>query len=117
MQYRKLQDLKNPDMGNDLKQWMQYIKDHPIRIDDNSGQQVLDGLYWLYSESHTMSDAGTKAAAQTLHDRLNNLSDEESDDIFSLAISLCAEHERLAFQVGPQVGAQLVMELMEGEVG
>ena len=35
-----------------------------------------------------MSDAGTKAAAQALHDRLNNLSDEESDDIFSLAISL-----------------------------
>ena len=104
-------------MGKDLRQWMQYIKDHPIQIDDNSGQQILDGLYWLYSESHNMSDARTKAAAQTLYDRLDNLSDEESDDIFSLAISLCAEHERLAFQAGLQVGARLVMELMEGEVG
>ena len=117
MQNRKLQDSKKPDMGNDLKQWMQQIKDHPIQIDENSGQKVLDGLYWLYSESHNMSDTRTKAAAQTLHDRLDNLSDEESDDIFSLAISLCAEHERLAFQAGLQLGAQLVMELMEEEIG
>ena len=38
IQNRKLQDSKKPDMGNDLKQWIQYIKDHPLRIDDNGGQ-------------------------------------------------------------------------------
>lgn len=63
-----------------------------------------------------MSNARIKAAAQTLHDRLDTLTAEEADEIFSLNISLCAEQERLAFQAGLQLGAQLVMELMGEQI-
>ena len=63
MQSRKLQDSKKPDMGNDLKQLMQYIKDHPIQFGDSFDSPSLAGLYWLYSESHKMSELHSRRAS------------------------------------------------------
>jgi hypothetical protein len=57
----------------------------------------------------------TKAASRKLHDHLGDLSFRENDDVFSLVGTLCAEHERIAFLAGLQLGAQLMLELMEEE--
>ena len=116
IQNRKLQDSKKPDMGNDLKQLMQYIKDHPIQFGDSFDSPSLAGLYWLYSESHKMSDTRSKAAAQNLYEQLCDMSVEDVDTIFALANTLNAEHERIAFQTGVRLGVQLVMELMGEQI-
>ena len=44
------------------------------------------------------------------------LSFRENNQVFSLVGSLCAEHERIAFFAGLQLGAQLMLELMEENV-
>ena len=51
-----------------------------------------------------------------LNDRLEELSFRENNRVFSLVGSLCAEHERIAFFAGLQLGAQLMLELMEENV-
>lgn len=64
-----------------------------------------------------MSNAKTKAACRALNEHLGELSFRENDRVFSLIGTLCAEHERIAFLAGLQLGAQLMQELTEGDVG
>ena len=72
--------------------------------------------YWHYSESHYMGNEKTKEMSRELNDRLEELSFRENNQVFSLVGSLCAEHERIAFFAGLQLGAQLMLELMEENV-
>ena len=73
----------------------------------------MDSLYWHYSESHYMGNEKTKEMSRELNDRLEELSFRENNQVFSLVGALCAEHERIAFFAGLQLGAQLMLELME----
>ena len=95
----------------------QYVVANPIQFDDDCDHPALDSLYWHYSECHNMSNKKTKAASQDLHDYLAALSFRKNDEVFSLVGTLCAEHERIAFLAGLQLGAQLMLELTEGDVG
>ena len=101
-------------MTNGFEYLIQYIKNHPIRFGNDCDQPALEGLYWLYSENHNMSDTQTKMAAKALHERLSGLQFEMADEVFSLAGTLCAEHERIAFLAGLRLGAQLMLELTNG---
>ena len=91
----------------------QYVAANPIRFDDDCDHPALDSLYWHYSECHNMSNAKTKAASRALNEHLGELSFRENDRVFSLVGALCAEHERIAFLAGLQLGAQLMLELTE----
>lgn len=51
-----------------------------------------------------------------MNDCLEELSFQENNRVFSLVGSLCAEHERIAFFAGLQLGAQLMLELTEKAV-
>lgn len=101
-------------MDNYIKKLRQYVAANPIRFDDDCGHPALDSLYWHYSECHNMSNAKTKAASRALNEHLGDLSFRENDRVFSLVGTLCAEHERIAFLAGLQLGAQLMLELTEG---
>lgn len=96
-----------------IERLRQHIATNPIRFDDDCDYPVLDSLYWHYSECHNMSNAKTKATSRALNEHLGELSFRENDRVFSLVGNLCAEHERIAFLAGLQLGAQLMLELIE----
>lgn len=98
-----------------LIQLRQYVAANPIQFDDDCDHPALDSMYWHYSSCHNMSNEKTKAASRDLHDYLGDLSFRENDNVFSLVGALCAEHERIAFLAGLQLGAQLILELTEDE--
>lgn len=49
----------------------------------------------------------------TLNEYLSDLPLQENSQVFTLAGTLCAEHDRIAFFAGLQLGMQLMMELTE----
>lgn len=104
-------------MDSYIKKLRQYIAANPIQFDDDCDHPALDSLYWHYSECHNMSNAKTKATSRALNEHLGKLSFQENDQAFSLVGALCAEHERIAFLAGLQLGAQLMLELIESGAG
>ena len=60
-----------------------------------------------------MMNARTKRASRELMDYLQFLPEKKRDEIHSLAGTLCAEHESIAFIAGLQLGAQLMLELQQ----
>ncbi len=100
-------------MDNHKNKLRQYVEANPTLFDDDCDHLALDSLYWHYGESHCMSNEKTKAANRAIRDYFGNPSPQEEDAIFTLIGTLCAEHERIAFLAGLQLGAQLMLELRE----
>ena len=100
-------------MDSYIKKLRQYIADNPIRFDYDCDHTALDSLYWHYTESHSLSNEKTKPADADINACLDELSLKDNDRVFSLLATLCAEHERIAFLSGLQVGAQLMLEITE----
>ncbi len=100
-------------MDNYIKQLRQYVTNNPILFDVDCDHPALDSLYWHYGESHYMGNEATKAVSSELNDEFARLSYEENNKVFSLVGALCAEHERIAFLAGLQLGAQLMLELQD----
>ncbi len=100
-------------MDNYIRRLRQYVAANPTLFDDDCDHPALDSLYWHYGESHCMSNNKTKAASRTLNDHLRALSFQENDRVFTLVGALCAEHERIAFLAGIQLGAQLMLEIQD----
>ena len=96
-----------------LQNLKDYIKANPIQYDENCPLPVLDSLYWHYSECHPMMNSRTKQASRELTEYLRFLPEKKRDEIHSLAGTLCAEHESIAFIAGLQLGAQLMLELQQ----
>ncbi len=91
-------------MDNYKNKLRQYVEANPILFDDDCDHPALDSLYWHYGESHCMSNEKTKAANRAIHDYFGNPSPQEEDAIFTLIGTLCAEHERIAFLAGLELG-------------
>lgn len=100
-------------MNSYIRKLRQYIATNPIQFDVDCDHPALDSLYWHYTESHSMSNNITKQADQDLYVCLEALSLEDNNKVFDLVATLCAEHERIAFLAGLQVGAQLMLEITE----
>lgn len=100
-------------MDSYIRKLRQYIAANPVKFDEDCDHPALDSLYWHYTESHSMSNNITKQADQELFVCLEGLSFEDNSRLSSLIITLCAEHERIAFLAGLQVGAQLMLEITE----
>ena len=104
-------------MDNYIKRLRQYVEANPIFFDGEWNHPALDSLYWHYGESHYMGNEKTKETSRELNDCLGELSYDENNRVFALVGALCAEHERIAFLAGLQLGAQLMLELREDDTG
>lgn len=96
-----------------LEKLKAYVEAHPIQFDDDCDLPALDSLYWHYSECHNMSNEKTKQASADLNACLDDLSLKDNNRVFCFVGALCAEHERIAFLAGLQLGAQLILELQK----
>lgn len=100
-----------------LEKLKAYVNAHPISFDDDCDLPALDSLYWHYAECHNMSNAKAKQASANLSACLDDLSRRDADQVFCLVGALCAEHERIAFLTGLQLGAQILLELQSEAAG
>ncbi len=98
-------------MKNIAAQLKSYCKEHPIRLDDR--ENILESLYWLYTESAPTDSAKLRAGYARLRAQLNFMKPEEYDAVFDTVTELCTESEQLAFYAGIRLGAALMMELEE----
>lgn len=62
-----------------------------------------------------MDNEKTKEASRELDDCFEELPFQENNRVVALVGSLCAEHERVAFFAGLQLGAQWMLELAGNE--
>ncbi len=99
-----------------LEKLKAYMETHPIQFGDDCDLPALDSLYWHYAERHNMSNEKTKQASANLSACLNDLSWSDTDHLLCLVDALCAEHERIAFLAGLQLGAQLILELQQDNI-
>ena len=96
-----------------LEKLKEQIQFDPVQFYDGAEQPVLDALYFHYTECYCMHSDLTKQLSAELNDLTNGLAFIDADKICSLSSELAAEHERIAFIAGLQLGAQLMLELAE----
>lgn len=98
-------------MNSYLNRLKVYILKHQIDFNESNDFPCLDALWWHYAQCHSMSSEKAKQAFHDLSLLLSELNFQNSDKVLSLADSICAEQERIAFIAGLQLGAQLMLEL------
>ena len=68
-------------------------------------------LSFHYTECYSLHSDLTKQLSQEMNELLSSLPFADGDKVCSLSSELAAEHERIGFVAGLQLGAQLMLEL------
>lgn len=85
----------------------QYITDNPLIFSDQDIGDILDFLWWTYTEEHPVDNDNIREQFSRLREVWDSLSDEAVDKLFAVTCTLCLEYERLAFREGMKVGMHL----------
>lgn len=88
-----------------------YLAEHSPDYGTPIVHSMLDFLWLEYGEYNLLENDLIKENHSALHPFLNRLPRVEADQLFSIIVSLCAEHERLAFIEGARIGMRLALEL------
>ena len=94
-----------------LERLKAQIKADPIQFYDGGDTPALEALYFHYTECYCMHSDLITQLSQEMNELLSSLPFIDGDKICSLSSELAAEHERIAFIAGLQLGAQLILEL------
>ena len=94
-----------------LRQFKEYIQNHPFDPGTSACEPVLDQLYHTYFESHESDPPEIKQLFQELSEHLEALPIDTNNAMFSLICSLCLAYDHKAFIHGLQYGAHLMLEL------
>lgn len=86
-----------------------YFKENPPKFDD--AEDVLDFLYWHYSECNPIDNKKVKRQLATIRTLLN-LPSDLYDQVFDIVCDICLEHGRLGFIEGIRFGMVLTQELI-----
>ena len=92
----------------------QYVAEHQISFDEDTPTPCLEALWWHYAEHHEMTTPEVKRGFRDIRDSLSMLDEKACDHVIGQVGCLCAEHERIAFVAGLQLGVQLMLEITEG---
>ena len=87
------------------------IEADPLTFYDGGNIPALESLYIHYTECYCMHSYLTKQLSQEMNELLSSLPFAEGDKVCSLSSELAAEHEKIGFIAGLQLGAQLMLEL------
>ena len=91
--------------------FIKYVKEHPLKYMDVDVDSLMEMFYVCYSEEFFRETESMKAGFAELDARLEQLSWEESDAVFTVVCRLCAEKQKLAFLEGFRAGGQWFMEI------
>ena len=98
-------------MKDYLAKLKSQIEADPLTFYDGGDIPALESLYLHYTECYCMHSDLTKQLSQELNELLDDLPFADGNKICSLSSELAAEHERIGFVAGLQLGAQLILEL------
>lgn len=87
------------------------IEADPLTFYDGGNIPALESLYFHYTECYCMHSDLTKQLSKEINELTNSLPFADGDKVCSLSSELAAEHERIGFVAGLQLGAQLMLEL------
>ena len=90
-----------------------YLQDLPKNRED--GGSILELLCYYYTEENTVDTTMIRARFQRMDTILSKLSLQDNDAIFGLTVEICSEYIKQAFLAGTRTGAQLILELQQGE--
>ena len=98
-----------------MKEYLAKLKSQieadPLTFYDGGKIPALESLYFHYTECYSMHSGLTKQLSQEMNELLGALTFADGDKVCSLSSELAAEHERIGFVAGLQLGAQLMLEL------
>lgn len=94
-----------------MKKLKSKIQSDPLTFYEGGDIPALESLYFHYTECYCMHSDLTKQLSQEINELLSSLPFADGDKVCSLSSELAAEHERIGFVAGLQLGAQLILEL------
>lgn len=94
-----------------LKKLKSKIQSDPLTFYEGGDIPARESLYFHYTECYCMHSDLTKQLSQEINELLSSLPFADGDKVCSLSSELAAEHERIGFVAGLQLGAQLILEL------
>ena len=94
-----------------LRQFKEYIQNHPFDPGTSDCETVLDQLYHTYFESHESDPPEIRDGFKELDDLLGSLPQDDNNAVWNLCCQLCTAYEQKAFIDGLQYGAHLMLEL------
>ena len=98
-------------MKDYLAKLKSQIEADPLPFYDGGDIPALESLYFHYTECYSLHSDLTKQLSQEMNELLSCLPFADGDKVCSLSSELAAEHERIGFVAGLQLGVQLMLEL------
>lgn len=98
-------------MKSFLENLKRRIEADPLTFYDGGDIPALESLYFHYTEYYCMHSDLTKQLSQEMNELLSSLPFADGDKVCSMSSELAAEHEKIGFVAGLQLGAQLMLEL------
>lgn len=109
---RRVKDyLKLPEELPFVEILRRHIAENTPHFGDWNAQSVLEMIYVTYTDYNRLESEGSKAAYNTLYDRLSDLPLKTLDKIIDVVADLCHFHERDGFTEGVKLGIRLGDEL------
>ena len=97
-------------MKDYLAKLKSQIEADPLTFYEGGDIPALESLYFHYTECYCMHSDLTKQLSQEINELLSAFPFTDGDRVCSLSSELAAEHERIGFVAGLQLGAQLMLE-------
>ena len=88
-----------------------YLAEQEPNYGDRDVHELLEMLYRCYTDLNPMDSEKIRRSFAQLETILSKLSVQDNNTMFCMVLDICAEHERLAFFTGFDVGARLMTEL------
>ena len=98
-------------MKDYLAKLKSQIEADPLTFYDGGDIPAQESLYFHYTECYSLNSDLTKQLSQKMNELLSSLPFADGDKVCSLSSELAAEHERIGFVAGLQLGVQSMLEL------
>lgn len=90
-----------------------YVAEHPPNFHSDSGDTILDALFWAYCENAGADSEAVQRGYNDLNSLLKSMPAEQVNTIINTVNDLCWEHDRLGFINGFKTGMRLEQELSQ----
>lgn len=88
-----------------------FLKEQSSNFAYTDAESLLEMLYYYYTSDNPIDNGVIRCQLRQVNAYTEKLSLADSDSLFDAVSSLCAQHEKVAFLKGIQVGAHLAEEL------
>lgn len=88
-----------------------FLEEQSPNFGYTDANSILDMLFYYYTDANPVDSAVIRCQFKDLDNVLSKLSWADSEQVFSLTVSLCTSHAQQAFTEGVHIGMRLFTEL------